>query len=311
MAVVASNLSSGSGASVIFLLTGSPDRVSALSGRATRARIRPVIHDDQLEELACSRGFPSPFGHRHSLLGHPVPAEGVGPSSRSAYRPDGRTPTGLPRSARTSYDRGGRPLYPEDGGAHPGPGGLPSRRLPLTSGQSLHPAPTSHRARLRLTRHQRGFKQFTRPVFPSPAAARMERAAAWAFPRASHPADQEPDDARRGGDRPSSTDLELPAQHHIALILQSGSSLNTCDLASHVRNRQRDRARRGCCSAACNIGCLASKRRVKLRRRALASSARAIRASEGPIERRSMLELLDLGHALRSMTCRVRRTARC
>jgi hypothetical protein len=31
-----------------------------------------------------------------------------------------RTPTGLPRSARTSYDRGGSPLYPEDGGAHPG-----------------------------------------------------------------------------------------------------------------------------------------------------------------------------------------------
>ena len=60
----------------------------------------------------------------------------------------------------------------------------------------------------------------------------------WAFPRASHPADQEPDDARRGGDRPSSTDLELPAQHHIGSILQSGSSLDTCDLASHVRKRQ-------------------------------------------------------------------------
>jgi hypothetical protein len=31
-------------------------------------------------------------------------------------------------------------------------------------------------------------------------------------PRASHPADQEPHDARRGGDRPSSTDMELSAQ---------------------------------------------------------------------------------------------------
>jgi hypothetical protein len=49
-----------------------------------------------------------------------------------------------------------------------------------------------------MTRHQRGFKQFTRPVFPSPTATRMERAAASAFPRASHPADQEPDDARQG-----------------------------------------------------------------------------------------------------------------
>jgi hypothetical protein len=33
-----------------------------------------------------------------------------------------RTPTGLPRSARMSYDRGGCPLYPEDGGAPPGQG---------------------------------------------------------------------------------------------------------------------------------------------------------------------------------------------
>ena len=66
----------------------------------------------------------------------------------------------------------------------------------------------------------------------------MERAAAWAFPRASHPADQEPDDARRGGDRPSSTDLELHAQL-TSVDLQSCSSLDACDLASHVRKRQR------------------------------------------------------------------------
>jgi hypothetical protein len=69
-----------------------------------------------------------------------------------------------------------------------------------------------------LTRHQRGFKQFTRPVFPSPATARMERAAAWAFPWASHPADQEPDNARQGRDRPSSTDLELPLNSHPSIL---------------------------------------------------------------------------------------------
>ena len=45
-----------------------------------------------------------------------------------------RTPTGLPRSARTSCDRGGCPLYPEDDGARPGLDGLPSRRLPLFHG---------------------------------------------------------------------------------------------------------------------------------------------------------------------------------
>ena len=51
------------------------------------------------------------------------------------------------------------------------------RRLPLYRGQSLDPAPASHRAGLCMTRHQREFKQFTRPTFPSPVAARMERAA--------------------------------------------------------------------------------------------------------------------------------------
>jgi hypothetical protein len=53
--------------------------------------------------------------------------------------------------------------------------------------KSQSSAPTLHQTEIRLTRHQRGFKPFTRPVFPSPAAARMERAAASAFPRASHP----------------------------------------------------------------------------------------------------------------------------
>ncbi len=127
--------------------------------------------------------------------------------------PSGRTPTGFPRSARTSCDRGGRPLYPGDDGAHPDRGD--SRPAPAASQRPV-PAPRQHPIRRgsRLTRHQRGFKQFARPVFPSPVAARMERAALGLDPRASHPADQEPDDARRGGDRPSSTDLELPLNSH-------------------------------------------------------------------------------------------------
>jgi hypothetical protein len=44
--------------------------------------------------------------------------QGIQPSSRSAYR-QRRTLTGLPRSTRTSCDRGGCLLYPEDGDAHP------------------------------------------------------------------------------------------------------------------------------------------------------------------------------------------------
>jgi len=101
-----------------------------------------------------------------------------------------------------------------------------------------------------LTRHQRGFKQLTRPVFPSPVAAPVERAATSAFPRASHPADQEPDDARRGGDRPSSTDLELLAQHHIRVDPPIGSSLTTCDLASHIDLQQSAAVHAGFCNVA-------------------------------------------------------------
>ena len=42
-----------------------------------------------------------------------------------------------------------------------------------------------------MTRHQRRFKPFTRPVCPSPVALRWD-GRPWAFPRASNPADQEP-----------------------------------------------------------------------------------------------------------------------
>jgi len=123
-----------------------------------------------------------------------------------------RTSTGLPRSARTSCDRGGRPLCPGDDGAHPGPGPLPGRRLPHRNGKSLLPAnhPTGEDSHNEAS--TKGSRVFARPIFPSPVTARMERAALGLSPWASHPADQEPDDARQGRDRPSSTDLELLAQ---------------------------------------------------------------------------------------------------
>ena len=41
------------------------------------------------------------------------------------------------------------------------PEGVPGRRLPLPSGQSLHPRHQQSVGEARLTRHQRGFKQFS------------------------------------------------------------------------------------------------------------------------------------------------------
>ena len=69
----------------------------------------------RLEDRHHAAAFPLPFGHRHSLLGRPVPAT---ESSSPHGRPAGSTQwrhralTGFPRFARTRFDRGGRPLYP-------------------------------------------------------------------------------------------------------------------------------------------------------------------------------------------------------
>ena len=161
-----------------LLLLGSPDRVSPLSRPGTLARYPAGYPQPPAGGPASSSWFPVAFRPPAFASRSSCSRRGVGPSSRSAYRPRGRTQAGLPRSARTSYDRVGCLLYPGDGGAHPEPDSLPGRRLPLRGGQSLDPAATSHLTGFRLTRHQRSFTQFTRPALPSPAAARMERAAA-------------------------------------------------------------------------------------------------------------------------------------
>ena len=80
-----------------------------------------------LEEPAITSRFPVAF---------PLPAfasrssdsrRGTGPSSRSAYRTRLPGPRrGLPRFARTSYERGGCLLCPGDGGALPGWAGFPT-----------------------------------------------------------------------------------------------------------------------------------------------------------------------------------------
>jgi len=165
----------GSGRSVIVVVTGSPD--------PRQRPFRPSISSypasypetvgggaDHVVPVSCCL---SATGVRFSII--LFPPRDWAFLTVGLPAPGGRTQTGLPRSARTSYDRGGSPLYPEDDGARPDLGDVPSRRLPLHGGSSFNPAPASHLAGVCLTRHQRGFKQFSRPVFPSPVAARMER----------------------------------------------------------------------------------------------------------------------------------------
>jgi len=154
---------------------------------------------------------------------------------RSAYRarPPARTSTGLPRSARVSSDRGGCPLDPGDGGAPPEPSGVPGRRLPLPSGQSLNPSSSNPSTGVHFTRHQRGFKQFTRPAIPLACGRPDGTSRRFGFPPGFAPRRPGADDARQGGDRPSSTDLELHAQHHIS---QSSNRVAHSQRATSCRN---------------------------------------------------------------------------
>jgi hypothetical protein len=110
-----SSLSYGSGIKVIFLSTGSPDRVSTLSGPGTRPGIRPVIQNHQLEGWLIwpwfPVAFPPPaFASRSStpakgsaLLTVGSPAQRTGP--RRGYRvPHARAATGVgaPCAPRTT-----------------------------------------------------------------------------------------------------------------------------------------------------------------------------------------------------------------
>ena len=95
--VAASNLSSGSGASIIFLSTGSPDRVSALPRPGTRPGIRPVIRNDRLEEAAIVSRFPAAFR---------LPAAEVGQRRGGGYAPFPLAPS---RTRREPFSSPGSP----------------------------------------------------------------------------------------------------------------------------------------------------------------------------------------------------------
>ena len=110
--VVASNLSFGSGAIVIFLFTGSPDRVSALSGPGTS----PV--SGQLSGTAS--GGPAIMSRFPVAFRLPAFASRSSDSRPGAWAfltvglpgQSGRTPTGLPRSARCELRPGWVPPVP-------------------------------------------------------------------------------------------------------------------------------------------------------------------------------------------------------
>jgi len=240
---VASNLSVGSGVIVIFAfwahLTASarfrvraPGPVSGRLSETTAWRRRPACPVSRCLSAAGIRFSVIRFPPRDwALLAVGLPDLGPDLDGVTAFRTyelrPGWVPS-LPRGRRCSSR----------------PSRFLDRRLPLYRGQSLHPAPASHRAGLRLTRHQREFKQFTRPTIPLACGRPDGTGRPRAFPRASHPADQEPTTHAevRTGHRARTWNYSLNIT--FGLILQSCSSLTTCDLASHIDRQQ---SRSSCC----------------------------------------------------------------
>ena len=113
------------------------------SGRTTGVRIRPVMRDDRWRSWSSCPGFPSPFGRRHSLHGHPVPPGSSAPLAvglprrhprrwrgpeRGFHVPHARDPAGLGVLCTPGATVSTRPRM------------VPDRRCRFTTARPCHPA---------------------------------------------------------------------------------------------------------------------------------------------------------------------------
>jgi hypothetical protein len=141
-------------------LTGSPDSCQPPFGSGTSPYPASYPPTRRWRPTPCCPRFPVAFRPPAFASGSSFAHCGVGPSSRSGYRPRatrGRTSTGLPRSTHTRCDRGWAPPIPRQRRCsygrnlifRPTACRLPTARL-------LPPHWTIPSARLSLTRHQTG-----------------------------------------------------------------------------------------------------------------------------------------------------------
>lgn len=195
----------------IMVVAGSPDPRQHPFGSGQRPLSGRLCGAQLAEEPASRRRFPVAFRRPAFASRIILRPPRVRPSSRSAHQTRSRLDLDGVVTFRTRQIRPGRvPSVPRGRWCAPARPGSPGRHPPPHSDRPLPPAETSHRARVLMTRRQRGFTQFTRPAFPSlwpPDGT----AALGPLPRAPHPTVTR--DARRGGDSPLRTgpDATSPA----------------------------------------------------------------------------------------------------
>ena len=226
--VVVSNLSVGSGVVVIFSSRAHLTASARFRGRAPGPVSGRLCGTAAWRRRPSCPGFPSPFGRRRSLLGHPVPAGELGlPHGRLTGRDSRPDPDGVTAFRTHELRPGWVPSLPRGRRCSPGRSRAPtgacrfSAASPCTPPR-IPPAGLLHEASTRVHAiHPSGL--------PSPVAARMGRAALRAFPGLRTPPTR-PASARQGWDRQRARTWNYTL--NITSILQSGSSLTTCDLAS-------------------------------------------------------------------------------
>ena len=125
------------------------------------------------------------------------------------------------------------------------PSRLLDRHLPLYRGQSFNPAPATHRQGSALRGINGGSSNSPVRPFPSPVAARMERAALGLYPELRTPPTKSRRRTSRWGQAIEHGPGTTRSTSHQS-NLQSCSSLTTCDLASHDERQKSSGALPGC-----------------------------------------------------------------
>jgi len=182
--------------------------------------------------------FPAAFRPPAFASRSPCSRPGAGPSSRSAYRAPPSAGPGRGFHVSHLRDTTGMGALSTPGTAVLSPAGCRARPAPAASQRPV-PAPRSRipPAGPLITRHQRGFTRFTRPVCPWPAASRWDGRPS-GFPLCSAPRRYRQRTTGRG--RAVSTRPELRDRHNRPSYPRVPSrGATSCRNGRCVRSRRR------------------------------------------------------------------------